>query len=115
MFEGMHTRLADSKDHIGERLAERCTNIFWTIYILDRNLSSTIGVPPSLHDADIRNVLPSPDSAPQRIAVLSLHVKFSRLISRILSGKPSLFARKSTNMACIGLKHCGANILERTM
>ena len=83
----MHTKLADSKDYIGEKLAERCTNVFWSIYILDRTLSSTIGVPTSLNDSDIRNSLPATENASPRLAVLSLHAKFSRLISHILSGK----------------------------
>jgi hypothetical protein len=85
MVDGLHTRTPPNL--FGEKLAERCTNIWWTIYILDRSLSSAVGAPTSVHDDDIRTYLAPPQQSSQRSATLSLNVKLSRLISQILNGK----------------------------
>ena len=72
---------------LGEKLTERCSNVWWTVYILDRTLSSAVGAPISVHDDDIKSKLAPPQQSSQRSATLILHVKLSRLISQILNGE----------------------------
>lgn len=84
LADGMHTRIP--ADLLGDKLAERCANIWWTAYVLDRTLSSAVGAPTSVHDEDIKAYLAPPQQSSQRYATLSLHVKLSRLISQILNG-----------------------------
>lgn len=87
LVEGLHTNLPEMQ--IGETFAIRCNNVWWTTYILDRTLSATVGAPTSVNDEHISNVLPNPTESPTKLATLSLHVKLSRLISVILTGRIS--------------------------
>lgn len=72
-------------DQLGEKLAERCSNIFWTVYILDRKFSSLIGSPSAVSDEDISATLWDPKSCSHEAAALSLHVKISQVITRVLN------------------------------
>ncbi|PSK59178.1 hypothetical protein B9Z65_3502 [Elsinoe australis] len=76
LVEGNHTNLNGSQ--LEPQLAQRCTNNWWIMYILDRTLSSALGTPVSVHDDAIKNVLPEDSS-------LVLNVKLSRMVSLILS------------------------------
>lgn len=83
LVEGHHRALP--VDQLGEKLVERCNNIWWTVYILDRKFSSLIGSPNSVHDEDITALLWDPKRCSQEAAALSLHVKISQVISRVLN------------------------------
>ena len=85
LLEGMHTDLPAAQ--IGVKFAERCRNLWWTIYILDRTLSSAVGAPVSVQDAHIRQPLGSPTDLSPRDAILVLHVKLCRVVSSVLNGK----------------------------
>ncbi|RJE27523.1 hypothetical protein PHISCL_00109 [Aspergillus sclerotialis] len=83
LVEGHHRALP--VDQFGEELAERCNYIWWTVYILDRKFSSLIGSPNSVNDDDITAVLWDPKTCPHDAAALSLHVKISQVVSRVLN------------------------------
>ena len=82
---GMHTNM--QSQHVSEALAQRCRKIWWTIYVLDRNLSSLMGVPSSIRDEDISASLPLYPESPCRATALEIQVKLSRVIARISNGK----------------------------
>lgn len=84
LAEGMHTDLP--VEQIGPKFAERCCNLWWTIYILDRTLSSAVGAPISVQDEHIKQPLASPKDSSLKDATLVLHVKLCRVVSSILNG-----------------------------
>lgn len=106
----MHTRIP--ADLLGEKLAERCSNIWWTAYVLDRTLSSAVGAPTSVHDEDIKAYLAPPQQSSQRNATLSLHVRLSRLISQILNGTWKL--QRSSSRQKLTLECNKKNFIART-
>ncbi|PKX89235.1 putative C6 transcription factor [Aspergillus novofumigatus IBT 16806] len=80
LVEGLHRALP--VEQLGQKRVERCTKIWWTVYILDRKFSSLIGSPTSVNDEDVTTVLWDPKSCSQETAALSLHVKITQVITR---------------------------------
>ncbi|KAL2032161.1 hypothetical protein VTO58DRAFT_105333 [Aureobasidium pullulans] len=78
---GMHTDM--QSQHIPEHHVRRCRNIFWTVYILDRQLSSLMGLPTSIRDEDISAELPYDPLKSQKAMALDIQVKLSRVIAKI--------------------------------
>lgn len=87
LVEGMHSDLPVSR--LGAKFAERCRNVWWTVYILDRTLCSAVGAPVGVQDDYIRQPLGSPRQSSQREATLIMHVKLYRVVSFILTGQSS--------------------------
>lgn len=85
----MHTDM--QSQHVPEVLVQRCRKIFWTVYVLDRQLSSLMGVPSSIRDEEIGAGLPSYPESPGRAVALDIQVKLSRVIAKISRGKTALF------------------------
>lgn len=74
---------------LDEAHVQRCLNAWWTVYILDRQMSSLMGVPLALKDSEISAHLPTFAGAPQKSMALELHVKLSRIIAQILNSECS--------------------------
>lgn len=85
LVEGYHRALP--VEQLGEKLVERGSNIWWTVYILDRKFSALMGSPNSVNDEDITAILRDPRTCSQRSAALSLNVKITQVTSRVLSSK----------------------------
>ena len=85
MAQGMHTRMP--VEHLGEKEVQRCRKIWWTIYILDREMTSLMGLPQSINDDHIHTELPVFAEA-QRTQSLHMHIKLSRIVAEINSSKP---------------------------
>ncbi|KZF21338.1 hypothetical protein L228DRAFT_249146 [Xylona heveae TC161] len=83
VVEGLHRSLP--VEQLGEKLAQRSSNIWWTVYILERKLSLSLGVPVFVRETDITSELVDPTTSPPRTAALVLNVKISRVISYILN------------------------------
>ncbi|KAE8141708.1 hypothetical protein BDV38DRAFT_237372 [Aspergillus pseudotamarii] len=71
-------------DLFGIKLANECRNIWWTAYILDRQLSVMVGAPCSIQDSEITCSLPSSYDTSERGTLLTLHVKLSRIMGAII-------------------------------
>ncbi|CAG8919025.1 unnamed protein product [Penicillium salamii] len=63
---------------------ERCHRVWWTVYVLDRTFSFSMGVPISIQDSDITTPMPNWDG-PGRGASLHIHVRLSQLISEVVN------------------------------
>lgn len=61
--------------------------IWWTVYILDRKLSSLMGAPLSISDEDVTVPLPLPDRAMSAGHGLRVHVSLSRLLAKVVNCK----------------------------
>ncbi|GKZ44513.1 hypothetical protein AbraIFM66951_006717 [Aspergillus brasiliensis] len=82
-MDGMHTQLPE--DELGAETVARSRDLWWTLYILDRHISSSVGASMTLHDSDITTLLDPPGTTTQNNATLGLLVRLSHLLSYILS------------------------------
>jgi len=81
LAQGMHTDMPVAD--LGEPIVQRSRKIWWTIYILDRQMSSLMGLPQSIRDDDISCQLPSFSGSTQRTAALKMQIKLARIYSEI--------------------------------
>jgi proline utilization trans-activator len=65
---------------------EHRSKLWWTIYIIERKLSSLIGVPSALHDEDIALSMPPIDPAHRKDITVAFHVELSSQLGHILTG-----------------------------
>ncbi|KAL4930320.1 uncharacterized protein BDV17DRAFT_297781 [Aspergillus undulatus] len=82
-MDGMHTQLPE--DELGPAVVARCRNLWWTLYVLDRHISSSVGASMTPQDSDITTLLDPPTAGSQRDATLGLSVRLSHLLSYTLS------------------------------
>lgn len=81
MGQGMHT---DMPTHLlGYATVERCRRAWWTVYMLDREMTSLVGLPQSIHDDDVNSALPRLSGSTLQGAALALRVRFCRAITKI--------------------------------
>ncbi|POS75227.1 hypothetical protein DHEL01_v206381 [Diaporthe helianthi] len=112
---GMHTDMPVV--HLGEPHVQRCRRIWWTVYILDRQMTSLMGLPQSIQDGDVHCRLPVYQGSPKRTASLDLHIKLARLIAEVnntvygANGKPNKNFLLSTKAA---LEHIAVLASELT-
>ncbi|OBT81970.1 hypothetical protein VE02_09318 [Pseudogymnoascus sp. 03VT05] len=92
-LEGLHTQLPE--DELGVDTVMRCRNLWWTLYIMDRHFSSSLGLPMSTPDGDITALIDS-KTCSQRSSLLSLQVRLSRLLSFILT---TIYKTEQTQLA----------------
>lgn len=78
---GMHTDMP--VHHLGEAVVQRCRKIWWTVHILDRQITSMMGNPQCIRDEDIHCRLPVFSGSPHRTAALDVHIKLVRVIAYI--------------------------------
>lgn len=81
--EGMHTDMP--VEDLGEAAVERRRKAWWTIYILDRQMTSLMGLPQSIQEDQIHPQLPTFSGSLQRTRALDMHIKLSRAIADINS------------------------------
>ncbi|RFU34083.1 hypothetical protein B7463_g2248, partial [Scytalidium lignicola] len=81
--QGMHTDMPIR--HLGEALVQRCRKIWWTVYILDREMTSLMGLPQAINDNDVHAPLPTFLGSVQRTQTLNLQIKLSQIIADINS------------------------------
>ena len=86
-MEGLHTQLP--QEELGIERVTYCRDLWWTLYIMDRHFSSSVGLPPSVHDSDISTPFNPPNVGSQSDSVRSLQVNLSHLLSVILTSKCS--------------------------
>ncbi|KAI0425319.1 hypothetical protein F5Y09DRAFT_335067 [Xylaria sp. FL1042] len=78
---GLHTDMGT--EGFSEELVERSRRAWWTVYILDREMTSLMGLPQSNYDHGVYPQLPSFLGSPQRTAALSIRIKISRIMAKI--------------------------------
>jgi proline utilization trans-activator len=88
-MDGLHTELPE--DELGAVTVTRCRNLWWTLYVMDRHFSSSLGVPMTTQDSDITTLVDPPTACSQQDATLSLQVGLSHLLSFILTCMWSIF------------------------
>lgn len=81
LAQGMHTDMPVAD--LGEPLVQRSRKIWWTVYILDRQMTSLMGLPQSIRDDDISCQLPRFSGSAQRAAALKMQIKLARIYAEI--------------------------------
>jgi proline utilization trans-activator len=87
-LEGLHTQLPENE--LGMETVNRCRNLWWSLYILERYFSSSVGVPMTTQDSDITTPLPQPALCSPEDATLGLQVKLARLLWHIITSMSNL-------------------------
>ncbi|KAH7009506.1 hypothetical protein EDB80DRAFT_713441 [Ilyonectria destructans] len=83
LHDGLHRVLSD--DVPDDDLASRCSNTWWTVYVLDQELTAALGCPPAVPLSSITTPLPDARSASLTAKALTLRTRLSRLISSACS------------------------------
>jgi proline utilization trans-activator len=83
LAQGMHTDMP--AEHLGDALVQRCRRIWWTIYILDRQMTSLMGLPQCIRDNQVHHQLPSYPESPQKEVALRLQIKMCQIMEEINS------------------------------
>ncbi|RJE18722.1 hypothetical protein PHISCL_08937 [Aspergillus sclerotialis] len=85
LAQGMHTDMPAAQ--LGEDVVERCRRIWWTIYILDRQMTSLMGLPQSIQDDQLYHGLPSFSGSPQKVIAVAMQIKMCQIIAEINSSE----------------------------
>ncbi|EYB28885.1 hypothetical protein FG05_10891 [Fusarium graminearum] len=62
---------------------DKCRHMFWTIYILERQMGSLMGLPLSISDDVISAHFPAFPGQPEKLEALKIHVDFCRVLAKI--------------------------------
>lgn len=81
LAQGMHTDMPS--EHLGDALIQRCRKIWWTIYVLDRQMTSLVGLPQSIRDNQLHHQLPSFPESSQKVIALRLLIKMCQIMEEI--------------------------------
>jgi proline utilization trans-activator len=81
LAQGMHTDMPVAD--LSEPVVQRCRKIWWTVYILDRQMTSLMGLPQNIRDDDITCRLPNFPGSAQRAAALDMQIKLARIYADI--------------------------------
>lgn len=78
---GMHT---DMPVHdLGSALVQRCRKIWWTVCLLDRQMTSLMGIPQSIRPAEITCRLPDFGESLHRRDALEMQISLSHVYADI--------------------------------
>ena len=83
--DGLHRRVPD--DIMDPDISARCSNVWWTIYVLDQGLTAGLGCPPTIPLNNIAISLPDPRSQSMPTQALALRSRLSQINSMIYSSK----------------------------
>ncbi|KAL4925240.1 Zn(II)2Cys6 transcription factor [Aspergillus undulatus] len=64
---------------------ERCQEIWWTVYVLERQISVLLGVPLAISDNDISASLPNNLESVNKPMIVRIHVKLSQAFSQVVN------------------------------
>ena len=85
MAQGMHTIMP--AEYLGEHTVERCRKIWWTIYILDREMTTLMGLPQTINDDDVLAPFPMSSDIVGKTGISRLHIKLFRIMADINRSK----------------------------
>ena len=96
---GMHTDMP--VQDLGQPLVQRCRKIWWTVCLLDRQMTSLMGIPQSIRTYEITCQLPDFTDSAHRRATLQMQINLSHAyadIARCKQVPEKRFARVLTHI-----------------
>lgn len=88
-MEGLHTRLPESE--IGGQLARRCRSLWESLWIIDRHISTSTGLPLTTPESGAPLWMQGDVSDVHEDTILRLQAKLSNLMWVILCSKPRFY------------------------
>ncbi|KAL4772344.1 fungal-specific transcription factor domain-containing protein [Aspergillus nidulans var. acristatus] len=79
---GYHTNVSQVTD---KKDLGRCQHVWWTVYVLERQMAVLMGVPSAINDSDITASLPIDPDSTARTMTVAIHVKLSRAFSQVVN------------------------------
>lgn len=83
--QGLHTDMRSLQ--LPDNLFERCKETWWTVYILDRQMTSLMGVPMSISEDDITAPHPYFAGSMSKQHALAIHIKLAKANAVIQQSK----------------------------
>ncbi len=77
MYTGMHGICLD------EAYVQRCSLVWWTVYVLERRMSSLLGVPMGISEESISASFPSISRHIQGSNVLEMQVMLCQVLAKV--------------------------------
>lgn len=74
----MHTDTRTNQ--LNDAVVQRWRRIWWTVYVLDREMTSLMGLPQALSDEHARSALPTFDGDEFRTEAFLMRIKLSQII-----------------------------------
>lgn len=68
---------------LDEQYVERCRTVWWTIYVLERQITSLLGVPPGIAEESISTPFPALPGQPQKLIAMRIQVQLSQILAKI--------------------------------
>ncbi|KAE8155257.1 fungal-specific transcription factor domain-containing protein [Aspergillus avenaceus] len=78
---GMYTEMRST--YLDEAYVRRCNRMWWTVYVLERRMSSIIGVPPGISEESISAPFPSAQRHIQSPNALEMQIKLCQVLAKI--------------------------------
>lgn len=100
--QGLHTDMQSLQ--LPEKLFERCKETWWTVYILDRRMTSLMGVPMSISEDDITAPYPAFGGSSCKQHALGIHIKLAQANAAIIQSQSSIVcveADADLNHSCV--------------
>lgn len=68
---------------LDEQYVEICRTVWWTIYVLERQITSLLGVPPGIAEESISTPFPALLGQPQKLIAMRIQVQLSQILAKI--------------------------------
>ncbi|KAK1535643.1 hypothetical protein CPAR01_09185 [Colletotrichum paranaense] len=78
---GLHTEM--QSHHLDETYVQRCRLVWWTIYVLERQMSALMGVPMFISDECVCTPFPIFYEQAQRTSALHIQIKLAQVLGQI--------------------------------
>lgn len=77
----MHTEMRSP--YLNKDYVERCRTVWWTIYVLERQIASLLGVPPGIAEESISTPFPELPGQTQKLIAMRIQVHLSQILAKI--------------------------------
>ncbi|KAH0436011.1 zn 2cys6 transcription factor [Colletotrichum camelliae] len=78
---GMYTEMQGQ--YLDEAYVQKCRLMWWTLYVLERHMSTLLGVPMFINDENICTPFPARPDQGQRTSVMHIQVKLAQILGQI--------------------------------
>lgn len=84
-LDALHTDLQEQV--VGQHQVLRCRRLWWTVYSLNQRITSSIGLPNFIWDADMSISFPSTTPHDDEETALAIHVETCHLLGHMITSK----------------------------
>ncbi|KAB8270034.1 fungal-specific transcription factor domain-containing protein [Aspergillus minisclerotigenes] len=82
LVHGYHTNIPSGT--LDERETQRSRNVWWTVFIIERQFTVLMGVPLGINDNEISTPLPAYPDSPHKSITMTMHVKLSQAFGQVM-------------------------------